>query len=196
MLKAKDVTACLVTRGDCDLQPILDSLIFENVVIWDNSERSADWKVASRYLAMFEAPTRHVFFQDDDTVVPRETQRALLANASGLEIVANWGHGENPDGYDDLPLVCGGAVADSLAAWRCVLRYAEEWPLDEAFKYEADFIVGVLYREWAHIRMPFTIRDIAHNGKRLVDEPWQKDLKLEMTKRAREIRDRERVLVV
>jgi len=39
----------------------------------------------------------------------------------------------------------------------------------------------------------FEIRDIAYEGGRLADEPWQKDLKLEVTNRARAIRDREAV---
>lgn len=42
-----DVVACIVTRGDVDLTPILDSLIFEDVVVWDNSIRP-DWKCAGR----------------------------------------------------------------------------------------------------------------------------------------------------
>lgn len=196
MIDANNVTACLVTRGDVDMQQILDSLIFDRVVIWDNSERTMDWKVAGRYLAAYEAPTRFVYWQDDDTIVPRETQRALLhafetnIGAASHDIVANWGHGDNPDGYDDLPLVCGGAVADSMAAWRCILRYAQEYPLDDGFQHEADFVVGVLYQRWEHLHLPFTIRDVAYNGKRLADEPWQKELKLELTNRARAIRDR------
>ena len=37
MLSPRDVTAVIVTRGDVDLQPVLDSLIFDKVVIWNNS---------------------------------------------------------------------------------------------------------------------------------------------------------------
>ena len=51
MAKPYDVTACLVTRGD---QPdmmarIRESLIFDNVVVWDNS-KLPDWKCAGRYM--------------------------------------------------------------------------------------------------------------------------------------------------
>lgn len=55
-----DVVACIVTRGDVDLTPILDSLIFEDVVVWDNSIRP-DWKCAGRYLAALEARSLWVY---------------------------------------------------------------------------------------------------------------------------------------
>jgi hypothetical protein len=189
MLSPRDVTACIVTRGDVDLTPIFDSLIFGNLVVWDNSERP-DWKVAGRYMAAMQAPTPWVYWQDDDTIVPAATQMQLVDEFHG-DIVANWGHGENPDGYEDLPLVCGGAIAYKWAAWNAILRYGAEHPLDDAFKCEADFIVGVLYRDWKHVKLPFEIRDVAYSGKRLADEPWQRELKLELTNQARAIRERE-----
>lgn len=189
-LHESEVTACLVTRGDVDLNPILDTLIFDRVIVWDNSKRP-DWKVAGRYWAALEADTDTVYWQDDDTIVPAATQYALLqAFSSGSDIVANWGHGENPDGYDDLPLVCGGAVAWKNAAWDAICRYGSHYPLDASFMYEADFVVGALYRSWEHVSYEFEIRDVAYNGRRLADEPWQRDMKRELTDRARGLRDR------
>lgn len=190
MLDNTDVTAVIVTRGDVDLQPIIDSLIdYDDIVVWDNSVRP-DWKVAGRYVACLGLHTDYVYWQDDDTIVSRETQLELLADWSGQECLANWGHGDNPDGYEDLPLVCGGAVADWRAAWGCIVRYGAHHPLDEEFMYEADFVVGALYQDWRHVHLPFTIRDVAYNGSRLADEPWQRDVKLKLTNRARSIRDR------
>lgn len=196
-MHSSQVTACIVTRGDVDLAPIYDTLIFDQVVIWDNSRRP-DWKCAGRYMAALEAETNYVYWQDDDTIVPAHTQWDLLAHFGsdlGLDndIVANWGHGDNPDGYDDLPLVGGGAIADWRAAWDCIARYGARWPLDEAFKYEADFVVGALYKTWTHVRLPFEIRDVAYNGSRLADEPWQRALKLKLTERARALRSRQLV---
>jgi hypothetical protein len=171
------------------MRPILDSLIFDRVEFWDNS-MDPDWKVAGRYMAALGADTRAVYWQDDDTIVPPETQQKLLMEfgATDVDIVANWGHGENPDGYEDLPLVCGGAIANWRAAWASIAQYGEFFPLDTDFKYEADFVVGALYRNWKHMHLPFEIRDVAYNGRRLADEPWQRDLKYRMTQRARAIR--------
>lgn len=164
------VTACLVTRGDQPmmLERIRASLIFDRVIVWDNS-RHPDWKCAGRYMAAALAPTELVYFQDDDVIVPAPTQADLLrasdAVADGhVDIVANWGHGENPDGYDDLPLVCGGAICDRASAWRAIARWADHHPI------EIDYAV-------------------AQHPSRLCNQPWQRDLKLEVTNRARAIRD-------
>jgi len=193
MLDASEVTAVIVTRGDTDLDPIIASLLdYDDVVVWDNSIRP-DWKCAGRYIGCLEIDTDKVYWQDDDTIVPRETQADLLTCYIDEDCLANWGHGVNPDGYEDLPLVCGGAIADWRSAWDCIARYAAHYPLDTDFMYEADFVVGALYRHWRHLHLPFEIRDVAYNGRRLADEPWQRELKLELTTRARAIRDHERV---
>lgn len=183
------VTACLVTRGDVDMVPIIDSLIFRNVVVWNNAERE-DWKCAGRYKAAELAPTDVVYFQDDDVIVPRSTQRALVRAYKAGVMVANWGHGENPDGYEDLPLVCGGAIVDVGLPLDAMWFYEQHHALDEDFMYEADFVVGVLYERFEHLHLPFNINmDIAQHPSRLCNQPWQRDLKLAMTNRAREIRD-------
>ena len=56
MLTTADVTACLVTRGDQPemMRRIIDSLIFDQVIVWDNSERP-DGKTAGRFYATLEA---------------------------------------------------------------------------------------------------------------------------------------------
>jgi len=190
---SRGITACLVTRGD---QPeamarIRESLIFAWEIVYDNS-LSPDWKCAGRYLAAMRANTESVYFQDDDVYVPIETQRELVRafNASEADCVANWGHGDNADGYDDLPLVCAGAIASRRAITSAILRYAEHYPLDDDFKYEADFVVGVLYESFEHVELPFEIDyAIAQAPERLCNQPWQRGLKFAITERARAIRD-------
>ena len=189
----ESVTACLVTRGDRPeaMARIHASLRFLECRVWNNA-KGPDWKCAGRYLAALSSRSQFVYFQDDDVIVPRETQEALVARffEAGVDCVANWGHGENADGYDDLPLVCGGAVVDAMKCQDAILRYAEHYPLDDAFKYEADFVVGVLYDSFEHMRLPFEIDyEIAQSPERLCNQPWQRDLKLEITNRARAIRD-------
>lgn len=191
MIDPCEVTACLVTRGDQieQMDRILASLIFDQVIIWDNSV-NRDWKCAGRYLAAMQAHTDVVYFQDDDVLVPRQTQQALLKAYEEGVCVANWGHGDNPDGYDDLPLVCAGAVVDRGLCFDAIGLYAEQWPLDDPFRYEADFVVGVLYPDFRHLHMPFEINyEIAQHPSRLVNQPWQRQMKYEITQRARAIRD-------
>lgn len=189
------VTACLVTRGDQpdQMRIIRNNLIFGRVIVWDNG-LNQDWKCAGRYMASLFARTNHIYFQDDDVLVTPETQQDLLSCYDREDCLANWGHGENPDGYDDLPLVGAGAIVNKAAAWDAIFRYARNYPLDDQFAYEADFVVGALYRHWRHIHLPFhTNLDIAQSPERLCNQPWQRDLKLAITNRARAIRDAELV---
>jgi hypothetical protein len=50
-------------------------------------------------------------------LVPERPSRRSWRPTSRASMVANWGHGDNPDGYDDLPLVCGGAIVDRDLPW-------------------------------------------------------------------------------
>lgn len=183
-LTVDQVTACLVTRGDVDLAPILETLPYPHVVVWDNSQRQ-DFKCAGRYAAIQHAPTDVIYFQDDD-VVFRHHAELLAAYEPGL-LVANWAHGETPAGYDDVALVGAGALVSRHLPLRALSRYLATFRRDDGFFYEADFIVGTLTPH-KHVRLPFEIRDVAYNGKRLADQPWQRNLKREITDRARQLR--------
>jgi hypothetical protein len=190
----EDVTACLVTRGDQPEQmaKILDSLLpYNNVIIWDNSVAGEDMKCAGRYGAAMLARTPFVYFQDDDVLIPQDTQRELLrAHRPDLSATAVWGHGTDHGGYDDLPLVCGGAIVDRDAGQAALARYLRWFLYNDQALYEADFIAGVLYPAWQHIFEHFHIEmEIAQHPSRLVNQPWQKETKLRITNYARSIRD-------
>lgn len=179
------VTACLVTRGDTDMQPILDTLPYDRVIVWNNSERE-DLKTFGRYGAMFEAHTEVVYFQDDDTIFRHHDE--LMAAYDPCKTTAVYGHGQSEAGFGDLALVCGGALAHTSQVARAVGYYAARFPLDKDFLYDCDFAIGVL-TPFKHVDLPFEIRDLAYNGRRLADEPWQRETKLRVTNRARWIRD-------
>src|SRR5262245_25366483 len=53
-IRARDVSAVIVTRGNVDLQPILDTLPYDDIVVWDNSKRPTDLKILGRYEALEE----------------------------------------------------------------------------------------------------------------------------------------------
>lgn len=192
MLRTSDVTACLVTRGDQPgmVRRIVDSLIFDHVVVWDNSVRQ-DFKTAGRYYATLEAPTRVVYFQDDDVLVPRETQLALLDAYEPAIPTAVYAHGDNPGGYDDLPLVGCGAIMDSHRPLVVMHHLDSHGVLDEAFMYYCDFAIGVLYPMFKQVRLPFEIvLEVAQSQGRLCNQPWAAAMKRDVTERSRAIRDR------
>lgn len=108
MLTPDHVTAVIVTRGDVDLTPVLDSLIFDDVIVWDNSREPfaiGEWRngavtVGTRLAAQALAPQRDlavdemtwgralaaelattnvVYSQDDDIIHTPENQQAIIA---------------------------------------------------------------------------------------------------------------------
>lgn len=184
-MTAADVTACLVTRGDVDLTPILDTLPYEHVIVWGPDR--PELHVYGRYAAIQEARTPVVYTQDDDCIFRHHDQ--LLALYEPGRIVSTYGHGDTPDGYQDMCLVHGGAIMDQHLPARAFTRYLVRWPYDEGFLREADMINGTLTPH-THTDLPYEIRmEIATRPNRMANQPWQKALKLKVTNQARQVRD-------
>lgn len=83
--RPEQISAVLVTRGDVDMTPVVDSLPFDDIVIWDNSQRE-DLQCYGRFAGIAEAKHDHVYVQDDDLIIDA---LALLAHYDGESIVAN-----------------------------------------------------------------------------------------------------------
>lgn len=122
------VSACLVTRGDCDLSPILDSLPFDDVVIWDNSKRE-DLGIYGRYAAIEEAKHDVVYTQDDDVLV--SCHRQLMDAYEPGVLVANY-----PQPWD-IPWVARGAVFDRRLPAAAFTRYLDRYARDHYFTHFA-----------------------------------------------------------
>lgn len=180
-----NVTACLVTRGDqpAQVQRIIETLPYDELIVYDNSKRR-DVRTFGRYQAMQEAKHDVVYFQDDDTLFERHDELCAAYNP-GL-ITAVYGHGETPGGYGDMPLVCGGALADKWA----VMADTFPWSIkDDEWLAYCDFHFGVL-TPFRHVHLPFEINyEIAQHPSRLCNQPWATDAKRRVTERARAIRD-------
>jgi hypothetical protein len=131
-----NVSACLVTRGDVDMQPVIDSIPKGwEIVIWDNGveeiSRSDGWaevctdlSVYGRYAAIEHASHDLIFVQDDDVIVsdPQEivTRWQMIHNDNTIGVlphhrdpegflVANMPQEFRHDGYTDSCLVGFGA---------------------------------------------------------------------------------------
>lgn len=187
MLDASEVSAVLITRGDVDLSPILETLPYDDVVVWDGRERDEQPGTYGRYLAMYEANHDVMYLQDDDCVF--RDHASLLAEYEPGVLTAVYGHGENPDGLEDVALVHGGAIVDRSLSLRAFDKYLAAWPVDEGFYREADMIHGTLCPS-RQIDLSYEIRwDIIDRRDRMSDQPWQRDLKHRITERARQLRD-------
>jgi hypothetical protein len=106
-----DVQAVIVTRGDCDLAPILESLIFPDVTIWNNKV-ATDLGAYGRYQAI-QDHVHHdiVYVQDDDCIVSGEDQLRLFAAYEPAVLTAMMPP-ERTD-YTDTVLIGWGAIFDS-----------------------------------------------------------------------------------
>ena len=75
------VTACIVTRGDHDLDPIIYSLADAGIPlikIWDNSKREQNLEVYGRYALIGETDSPLIYVQDDDCVLPTESIQGII----------------------------------------------------------------------------------------------------------------------
>lgn len=68
-VRPEEVSAVLVTRGDVDMGPVLNSLPFDDVILWDNSVE-ADLQCYGRFAAISRAKHEIIYTQDDDILVP------------------------------------------------------------------------------------------------------------------------------
>lgn len=187
MIAAANVSAVLLTRGDVDLDPIMETLPYDEVVVWDGRERDEHPGTYGRYLAMREANHDVIYLQDDDCLFDRHDD--LLAAYQPGVLTAVYGHGDNPDGLEDVALVHGGAIVDRDVSFAAFDRYLGRWPVDEGFYREADMIHGTLCPS-VQPALPYAIRwDIIDRRDRMSDQPWQRDLKHAITGRARAVRD-------
>lgn len=124
MIHPDDVTACLVTRGNVSMKPIVEPLMFDRVIIYNNAKR-VDRAVYGRYLAAQEAQTEWVYFQDDDVTVPEKTQRRLLCEARRNEYVCNHPPDHNQQFFPGLHFVGWGTICERDAPERAFRRWHE-----------------------------------------------------------------------
>lgn len=159
-----DITAVIVTRGDVDLEPILETLPYSKVIVWDNSQRPWDAKCYGRYLAAEEAETECVYWQDDDLIF--RNHDALLAAWEPGTLITNmpspWYESMS---YDTLgqALVGAGSLCPK-GYWREPFdRYRRFFTQDEIFLNYCDFVFGRLipYTRYDFDYEPFDYCDAA-----------------------------------
>jgi hypothetical protein len=190
------VTAVIVTRGDVPLEPVLDSLIFDDVIVWDNSIQG-DKKTYGRYLAAFSGATDVIYSQDDDIVHTPEAQAQILAAYDGRFLTGcmwpEWSAGAKeqgiPNGYDDLVFPGSGSISNRWLWEDCVEDYLAEWPLDDFFHLWSDTIIGVI-SPTKQLDIRFEELEWGNNGNRMAHMDDAVALKTEAIRRAREVRDR------
>lgn len=186
----EDVTAVIPTRGDVDLAPVLDSLVFPRVLVWNNSQEPVDLGAYGRYQAIARAAlTGPCYFQDDDCLVPAADQERLVAAYEPGVLTALMPR-ERVD-YIDSVLVGWGSLFDADLPARAFQRWQDAGHLvdtDEFRRVGCDFVFPLLT---PHRRLDSHHRDLpwAHAANRTWSTPDYHDLKADFMAKARAIRD-------
>jgi hypothetical protein len=135
-LDYRNVSAVIPTRGNVDLTPILDTLPFADVIVYDNSQRR-DFGLYARYAAIREAKNTVIVTQDDDLIV-----------TCWLEILEAYEPGVLTVNYPepwDIPWVARGAIFDCELPGLAFARYFTRFPFDPYFThYACDGVFGLL----------------------------------------------------
>jgi hypothetical protein len=195
LLSPDDVTAVIVTRGDVDLQPVLDSLIFDDVIVYDNSVMP-DLKTYGRFIGASQAENVTIYSQDDDIVHSPKQQRQIL-NAYEPGVLTGcmwpeWSDGARrqgiENGYDDLVFPGSGSICDFWVWESALARYTTKWRPDDFFHLWSDTIIGVI-SPTKQLDIRFEELEWGNNGNRMAHMEDAVALKTEAIRRAREVRN-------
>jgi hypothetical protein len=125
VLSPSDVSCVIPTRGNVDLTQILETLPFDDIIVWDNSLRD-DEGLYGRYAAIEDAKNDVIVTQDDDVLVTCWDQ--LLAAYEPGVLTVNY-----PEPWD-IPWVACGGLFDRELPTRAFDHYFECYPDDDMFR--------------------------------------------------------------
>jgi hypothetical protein len=188
-----DISAVIVTKGDVDLSPILESLRsdgFEDIVVWDNSKRPFDVKVFGRYAAVAEAKHEFIYVQDDDCIVhafPKDDHDARIIGSDFDDlykdrIICNVPSADHRKFYEALGM--------SLVGWGAVFhrslvdfhRYSAVCDCDDLFLRECDRVFTAL-NPFYNVDFPITHLEHAKGADRMGRETRHGDDLAEIQRR-------------
>ncbi len=194
-MNAGAVSAVLITRGDVDVEPILATLPYTDVVVWNATERANDASCYSRYLAAEEARHDVIYFQDDDLLFTAHAD--LLDAYQPGRITGNmpspWYERERYDRVGCVLTGAGALVPRDL--WVTAFqRYWLDWPWDDLFETYCDHISGILTPS-TRVDLGYTILPHATDPGRINTTAGQAERKQAVINRALAIRSRQPVTV-
>lgn len=187
-LDPRDVSAIIVTRGNVDLEPILATLPYDDIVVWNNAEREHDLKVFGRYAAIPETRNPVVYWQDDDVVFTAHDE--LLKAYEPGRLVCNMDQGWiDGAGYGDfLGMVGAGSLCDATIPAEIFARYLAKHPFDDDLLLECDFAFGTM-APFKRVDLGYEPRPFTDDADRLYQQPGQTERKWRMIDRGRAMRE-------
>jgi len=188
MVSIGEVSAVLVTRGDVDLTPILATLPYADVVIWDNSRRPRDLKCLGRFAGMLEARFDTVYLQDDDLLFTAHAELCALHERG--RVTANmpspWYERTGYDREGSVQLGAG-SLLERGTPWGPLRRYLSRWDADELFLTYCDDVVGILAPS-VRVDLGYEILPYASAPGRIYTRPGAHEARMLVAGRALELR--------
>jgi hypothetical protein len=190
-----NVSAVIVTKGNVDLTPILETLIFDDVVVYDNSKR-LDCMTYGRVVGAREAKNSVIYSQDDDIIHSPENQVAILDAYEEGKLTGcmwpDWSAGAKlqgiENGYDDLVFPGSGSISDLWLWEETIDEYLMEWGDDDFFRLWCDTIIGVI-SPTKQLDIRFEALPCAEDEDRMANMENAVALKTQAIMRARAVRD-------
>jgi hypothetical protein len=183
-----DISAVLVTRGDCDMTRIVDSIKavgVKDIVIWNNSQRR-DEGIFGRYAAIAEAKHDIVIAQDDDVIV-KDWDTIINAYTPNVLTVSY------PEPYD-IPWLAAGSIFDSDLPRRAFARYLKDYEYDYLFTHRICDAVFALLTETNVIDVGYEDLPIGYQqGRVSTSGGWYDRDRPEAQRRCKKIIDSEGV---
>lgn len=170
------------------MTPILETLPYDDIVVWDAKQEPVDYGLRSRYVAAERARHDLIYFQDDDVIFRRHAE--LMAEFDGRVLVnmdEPWIAGGD---YYDCSQVGGGSLVPRGAWEKPLAYYLTRYPDDSLFRTYADFVTGTLW-DFKCVNLGFEIRDEALDAHRICMTAGAKKNWLAMRERCRQLREDE-----
>lgn len=208
-----NVSAIIVTRGDVDLAPVLDSLPDDwEQIVWDNSSEQ-DLSVYGRYAAIEEYASHDLIYVQDDDVIVSDPQaivdewdnwndQHLFMSTDSTPVgglVANMPQEFRHDGYTDSCLVGFGAAFHRDLPARAFSKFmtspeAELLTTGDLinggswFNRTCDVVFTTLTTR-VFVDVPITHREFASDPDRMWKQPNHVSERARMLELARAVRD-------
>lgn len=134
-----NVSACLVTRGDVDLDQIIATIKLagiSDIVVWDNSERE-NLSVYGRYAAIDEAKHEVIYVQDDDCLHRPEGIIEICQSLEAGKIVCNMPANFRHSFYQEHALVGFGAAFLRYAPEQAFQHFTNKWLFNHADEFSS-----------------------------------------------------------
>ena len=182
------ICAVLVTRGDVDLQPIVDTLLnFKRVRTWDNSIYLNMGPFGQFLMASMMFDSEVLYFQDDDCTTDPE---AIVAAWEPGKVVCNMGTKGHRKNYEDrLDKLMGfGSCFERSLIKPTFGRYWSKFPIDRVTWREPGRIFTAMNHDRIKV-VEVSAEDLpwATAGDRLYKQPDHLEMRDEAIRRVKEV---------